>query len=52
MLKTIQYLNANPEILGLLKENKVSLVGLHENEVESILETYSKDAIDPGMYWD
>lgn len=52
MLKTIQYLNANPEVLELLKGNKVSLVGVDENEVKSILETYSNEVITPAVYWD
>ncbi|TQR16315.1 competence pheromone ComX [Psychrobacillus soli] len=52
MLKMIQYLNLNPEILELLKGNKVSLVGIHENEVESILDAYSKDDTKPKVYWD
>jgi UPF0288 family protein (methanogenesis marker protein 3) len=52
MLKTIQYLNSNPEVLELLKEKKVSLVGLNEDEVRSILETYASNAVEPGVYWD
>lgn len=52
MLKMIQYLNLNPEVLELLKAKKVCLIGVHEDEVESILEVYSSDPIAPEIFWD
>ncbi|WP_313892080.1 competence pheromone ComX [Psychrobacillus sp.] len=51
MLKTIQLLNKQPQLLKLLKEEKVCLVGVSESETKSILETYSKDASELGVYW-
>lgn len=52
MLKTIQYLNANPKILELLVANKVCLVEVQEHEVKSIIEVYSTDAVTPEVFWD
>ncbi|WP_144510774.1 competence pheromone ComX [Bacillus sp. FJAT-22090] len=52
MLKIIQYLNINPEVIELLKGKKVSLVGIHEDELEAILEVYSNEIASPEVFWD
>jgi competence protein ComX len=51
MIKMVQFLENNPNILELLKEKKVSLLGVTELETKSILESYEKDLSKKSMLW-
>ena len=42
MINMIQYLEKNPSLLTLLKENKASLVGVTEIEQKAILESFDE----------
>ncbi|PAD23146.1 competence pheromone ComX [Terribacillus saccharophilus] len=51
MINIVQFLEKNPSILELLKEKKVSLLGVTELETRSILESYEKDLSTKSMLW-
>lgn len=40
MLKMIQFLKENNEVLELLKQNRVSLVGVTQNEQKAIMQAF------------
>ncbi|KOP78261.1 competence protein ComX [Lysinibacillus sp. FJAT-14745] len=43
MINTIQFLEQNPSLVTLLKENKASLVGVSELEQKAILESFDEE---------
>ena len=51
MIKIIQFLNKNVNIVELLKENKVSLVGVTETETQAILEAFDEKLCAKIIYW-
>ena len=52
MLKIIQFLQNNEEVLELLKHNKISLVGVDSSEQKAILEAFAEknSAPDNGIW--
>ncbi|MFF2176730.1 competence pheromone ComX [Lysinibacillus sp. NPDC058147] len=53
MIKIIQFLQENVSVLELLKEEKVSLVGVTEAETHAILEAFEEeiDVKTISPYW-
>lgn len=51
MIKVIQFLQENPIMIQLLKEEKVSLIGVNEVERIAILEAYNEDLTQEGAFW-
>ncbi len=51
MIKFIQYLQENTQILELLKENKISLVGVNELETKAILEAFNGAVCQKQPIW-
>ena len=51
MLKIVQFLQENPYILNLLKENKVSLVGVNTNEQRALIEAFDEESIKEKNIW-
>lgn len=51
MIKTIQFLQENVTILELLKEKKVSLVGVTEAETQALLEAFEEKTCTKSIYW-
>lgn len=51
MIKFIQYLQENNGILELLKQNKVSLVGVNPNEQKAILEAFDEKISKGNGIW-
>ena len=51
MIKFIQYLQENIQILELLKEKKVSLVGVNEIETMAILEAFNEEFCPQQPVW-
>lgn len=51
MIKIIQLLKENPDMIQLLKENKLSLVGINEIEKTAILDAFEEDIKQKSGYW-
>lgn len=51
MIKFIQYLHENTQILELLKEKKISLVGVNEIETKAILEAFNEEFCQQQPVW-
>lgn len=51
MLKIVQLLQENNNILKLLKENKISLIGVKPNEQKAILEAFDEISIQDKAIW-
>ncbi|AMO85177.1 competence pheromone ComX [Solibacillus sp. FSL W7-1472] len=51
MLKIIQYFKENPTMFQLLKEEKISLIGVSEVEKVSILEAFEEDVKQESAFW-
>lgn len=52
MIKMIQFLQENVTILELLKEKKVSLVGVTAAETQALLEAFGEDInLGKSNYW-
>ena len=51
MIKAIQLLEQNPSLLELLREKKVSLIGVNEIEKQAILEAFNTDEPKPYGIW-
>ena len=51
MIKFIQYLQENTQILELLKEKKVSLVGVNERETKALLEAFNEGDSQQRSVW-
>ncbi|AVK83465.1 competence protein ComX [Lysinibacillus sp. B2A1] len=51
MINMIQYLEKNPSLLTLLKENKASLVGVTELEQKAILDSFEEDVCLENGIW-
>ncbi|KOS66974.1 competence protein ComX [Lysinibacillus contaminans] len=43
MIKAIQYLEQNPMLVELLREKKVSLIGVNDLEVQAIVEAFDDE---------
>ena len=43
MINMIQFLEQNPSVVSLLKENKASLVGVTELEQKAIITSFDED---------
>jgi len=51
MRKLIQYLVANPNLIRLLKEKKISLVGVTAREQQAIMEAFNEPIYKIGVGW-
>ncbi|MFF5995676.1 competence pheromone ComX [Lysinibacillus sp. KU-BSD001] len=52
MIKMIQFLQENANIVELLKEKKVSLVGVTETETQAMLEAFKEELkLERSNYW-
>ena len=51
MINMIQYLEKNPSLLTLLKENKASLVGVTEFEQKAILDSFDEELCLENRLW-
>ena len=51
MINMIQYLEKNPSLLTLLKENKASLVGVTELEQKGIVDSFEEDVCLENGIW-
>lgn len=51
MIKYIQYLVENKELLTLLKENKLSLVNVTPMEQQAIVEAFKNDSKVQNIGW-
>lgn len=52
MIKAMQYLEQNPGVLELLREKKVSLIGLNDSEEKAILESFDEDVrLENGLWF-
>ncbi|WP_433595595.1 competence pheromone ComX [Lysinibacillus xylanilyticus] len=51
MRKLIQYLLANPNLIRLLKEKKISLVGVTVREQQAIMEAFNEPIYINGSGW-
>ena len=51
MIKKIQFLIENPEVLILLKEDKISLIGINESEKQAILEAFESSISTLNLGW-
>lgn len=43
MIKAMQYLEQNPALVELLREKKVSLIGVNDSEVQAIVEAFDDE---------
>jgi len=52
MINVIQYLEKNPSLLTLLKENKASLVGVTELEQKAIITSFDNEetCLESGLW--
>lgn len=51
MIKIISFLEENPSLLNLLKENKISLIGVTELEQQSIVEAFEEKICLVNRIW-
>lgn len=51
MMEIIQFLQANLSQLELLKQGKLSLVGVSKSETKAILEAFEEDLHQKGAFW-
>ncbi|ETT84091.1 competence pheromone ComX [Viridibacillus sp. FSL R5-0477] len=51
MMKFIQYLQENPAFIQLLKDNKLSLVGVTSLQQKAIVEAYDNDVCLGSLGW-
>lgn len=51
MIKLIHYLQENTQILELLKERKVSLVGVNEIEIKAIIDAFNERDSQQRSIW-
>lgn len=52
MIKIFTFLQENVAILELLKEKRVSLVGVTEEETQAVLEAFGEDIkLEKSNYW-
>ncbi|MEO4052053.1 competence pheromone ComX [Solibacillus sp. CAU 1738] len=52
MLKIFQFLQENINILELLSEEKVCIIGVTEEETKAILEAFAEEiSIEKSNYW-
>jgi len=47
----IQFLEQNPSVVSLLKENKASLVGITEIEQKAILNSFDEEFCSESLIW-
>ncbi|MFJ7733925.1 competence pheromone ComX [Lysinibacillus sp. NPDC097231] len=51
MMNVIQYLEQNPGLVTLLKNQKASLIGVSSVEQKAILEAFSGDIVSESDFW-
>lgn len=52
MIKAIQFLEQNPSLVALLKDQKASLVGVTALEQKAILESFDEDVrLENGLWF-
>jgi len=51
MINMIQFLEQNPSVVSLLKENKASLVGVTELEQKAILDSFDEELRSEWFLW-
>ena len=51
MINVIQYLEQNPALLPLLKEQKVALIGVSAIEQQAILDSFEEDLCLKSPIW-
>ena len=51
MIKVMQYLEQNPSVVALVKEQKASLVGVTALEQNAILESFEEDVCLENRIW-
>lgn len=51
MIKIIQYLEQNPSVVALIKEQKASLVGVTAIEQQAILESFNGETHVESTIW-
>ncbi|QGG52260.1 competence pheromone ComX [Lysinibacillus pakistanensis] len=51
MINMIQFLEQNPSVVSLLKENKASLIGITELEQKAILDSFDEELCIENRLW-
>ena len=51
MIKIIEFLQNNPMVLDLLKQEKISLVGVSAIESKAIVEAFEEDLSPMSAFW-
>lgn len=51
MIKVMQYLEQNPALVELLREKKVSLIGVNDLEVQAIVEAFDDELLLESPLW-
>ncbi|MGG2055543.1 competence pheromone ComX [Lysinibacillus pakistanensis] len=51
MINMIQFLEQNPSVVSLLKENKASLIGITELEQKAILDSFNEELCIENRLW-
>ncbi|MGG2111871.1 competence pheromone ComX [Lysinibacillus pakistanensis] len=51
MINMIQFLEQNPSVVSLLKENKASLVGVTQVEQKAIVDSFDEDVCLESGFW-
>lgn len=51
MIQIVHYLNKNPDVLQLLKDNKLSLVGVSKSDLSAIIEAFEENTQQRRLFW-